>query len=480
MSTVPDSHGTLRPLLRLVWPVLAEQLLVMFVGLSDTFLAGRYLSRSHLAAMTSVSYLMWLLTNLFAVVAIGATALTAHHIGRHDLRGAVRATNQSLLLGGVLAVILTVLGCLFAQPLLGLMRLEGEAAEFAHRFLTFLVPVLPAMMIESVGIAALRGAGDMVTGLVTMILVNVVNLAVSWSLVGGIGPIPPQGWDAIAIGTATGHAVGGLVVLALLVRGRYGFRVRLWEMRPDAEMIRRILWVGVPGGIDVISLTVCRTRLPVDDQSSGSARCRSARRGDPDRIAGISAGGSVSSGCRDAGRAIPGRPETRTAPAAWSWRMRRGHGDDGGPRRVDVCGRRGIGELLPESRADRRGPTRAPLLRIISTALVPLAIMNVLTGTCAEPAIRGCRWRSRWLGSWAFGCRWRMNCASNSAGAWKGPGTRWRSICSSAAHSSSGDSGREAGSASRFEFLPACSRSIRSCRMPSPDLPGRRCIAVNR
>ena len=53
MSTrLIDSPGTLRPLLRAALPVLAEQVLHMLVGFSDARLAGKYIDRPHLAAMS--------------------------------------------------------------------------------------------------------------------------------------------------------------------------------------------------------------------------------------------------------------------------------------------------------------------------------------------------------------------------------------------------------------------------------------------
>ena len=71
-------------------------------------------------------------------------------------------------------------------------------------------------MLEAVIIACLHGAGDMITGLVAMVLINVTNIALSWSLILGLGPLPQLGWDGVAIGTSVGFAIGGLVPLAVL------------------------------------------------------------------------------------------------------------------------------------------------------------------------------------------------------------------------------------------------------------------------
>jgi putative MATE family efflux protein len=255
---VSQSSGTLRPLVRLVWPVLVEQLLVMMVGFSDTILAGHYLAPQHLAAMTLISYMIWFLTNLFSFVSIGAVAMTARFVGAQDWQNANRVVNQSFLLGGILAVAYTVAGLLFGGRLSSLLQLEGESAALATRYLYCLIAVMPMMMLESVGNGCLRGAGDMVTGLVTMIVVNVINVAVSWSLLLGLGPLPELGWDGLAIGTACGHFVGGLIPLSRLLRGRAGLRIRRAMLVPDRDLMRRILRIGVPGGVDTLSITTCQ------------------------------------------------------------------------------------------------------------------------------------------------------------------------------------------------------------------------------
>ncbi len=255
---VSESKGTLRPLLRLVWPVLVEQLLVMMVGFSDTVLAGHYLLPEHLAAMTLISYMLWLLTNLSSFVAIGAVAMTARFVGAQDWEQANRIVNQSLVLGAILAAVFTSTGLVFCDRLAGVLQLHGASAEFATRYLYFLISMLPLIMLESVGIGCLRGAGDMVTGLLTMMVVNAVNIAVSWSLLLGLGPLPAIGWDALPIGTACGHAVGGLILLTVLGRGRAGLRIQRDMLRPDRPLMRRILRIGVPGGIDAISITLCQ------------------------------------------------------------------------------------------------------------------------------------------------------------------------------------------------------------------------------
>ena len=68
---------------------------------------------------------------------------------------------------------------------------------------------------------------------------------------------PERGWDGLALGTAAGHAVGALLVLGLLLGGRAGLQLRLSLMRPEPELIARLVRIGLPGGVDVLAVLSC-------------------------------------------------------------------------------------------------------------------------------------------------------------------------------------------------------------------------------
>src|SRR5205807_7071824 len=47
--------------------------------------------------------------------------------------------------------------------------------------------------------------------------------------------------------------LGGLAVLTVLARGRFGLRLELWALWPNADLLRRLLRVSVPAGVDSLS-----------------------------------------------------------------------------------------------------------------------------------------------------------------------------------------------------------------------------------
>jgi putative MATE family efflux protein len=256
-TTGGEATDVVRPMLRLALPVLAEQVLAMLVGLVDTWLTGQFFSESHLAAMNLMAYALWTLPMMFSTVGIGATAMIARFIGARDPAQANRVAGQALLIGLAFTAVATPLAYLLTPTFVQVMRLDGDAAELAIRYLRIVVPAMPAMMVEVVGVACLRGAGRMVAGLVIMGVVNAVNAVASAGLATGFGRLPRLGWDGLAVGTAAGYAVGALLIVLLLAASRGAPRWRPADMYPDLAMCRRILRIGLPGGADMLAVNLC-------------------------------------------------------------------------------------------------------------------------------------------------------------------------------------------------------------------------------
>ena len=224
---------------------------------TDWLLASRFFAEDGdetKTAMGLMAYVMWLIPSMFATVAIGATALIARWTGSGDSLLANRAANQSYLVGILLALGLTIMTWIFGRQFISVMQLTGDSAEFAHQYLVIVTPLIPLIMCSQIGAACLRGAGDTVTGFVAKLVVVITNILVSTMLVTGWGPLEAIGWKGIAIGTAAGYAVGGSLILGVLICGRAGLQLKWALLKPDWEVLRKLFRIGLPGGFDIATL----------------------------------------------------------------------------------------------------------------------------------------------------------------------------------------------------------------------------------
>jgi len=255
---VSSSNDLRRQILVLAAPVLGEQILSMLVGLSDRLLSGHYLATEHLAAMTVIGYLLWLVYGIFSTLSVGAAAITARAIGAKDFSEANRVFHHALAMAFLLSVPATALGIPLIPQAVSLLQLDGPAAGAAQVYLRVVTPCIPLIAFQAVTIGCLRSAGDTVAGFIVMAVVNTLNIGFSWGLCLGVGPLPTLDWLGLAVGTAIGFLGGTVVLLVLVLNGRHGLKLQLQFDRIDLRLVKRILRVGIPGGVDNLVVIGCQ------------------------------------------------------------------------------------------------------------------------------------------------------------------------------------------------------------------------------
>ena len=244
-----DGASIRRDVLRLALPATGEQLLAMMVGLVNTYLVG-HLGAAPLAAVGLATQWVFLAQTLFGAVATGSTALIARFVGAGQSGEANGVLHQSMLLGVLLRLLTTALGVGLARPLLIVLGAEPEVALMGSAYLRLVASTFLFATLTFLGNACLRGAGDTRTPMYIMAAVNVVNVVVAWVAINGLFGLPRLGVVGSALGAASGTVVGGILVLVTLLRGRGGLRLYANQLRYDAGLVRRILNIGLPTGLE--------------------------------------------------------------------------------------------------------------------------------------------------------------------------------------------------------------------------------------
>jgi MATE family multidrug resistance protein len=245
-----SDEGTLRKeVLKLALPATGEQLLSMTVNIVDTMLVG-HLGASALAAVSLATQWTFMAVTLFTAVSTGATALVAWSVGAGDWDTANRTVRQAVLVGLVIGLTATVLALQFAEPAVALMGAEPEALTQGVTYMRVASSIFAFSALMFVGNACLRGAGDTRTTMMVMAVVNVLNIAVAWTAINGPFGLPKLGVAGSALGAAVGRTVGGLLVVGILLKGRSGLKLDLRGWRPDFGLVKRVLRVGLPTGVE--------------------------------------------------------------------------------------------------------------------------------------------------------------------------------------------------------------------------------------
>ena len=250
-----------------LWPFLQNSMGVG-VGFTDMIIAGRMESGQAGAAVMDMMgagmYLMWLLMILQGAMATGAMALVSRSTGARDIKSANLALGQSLLLGvacGVLSGILIWLLVPFMGRFFGLSNLAQSYVTDYMRMASLLAPFSGVMFVAS---SCLRAYGDTMKPFMAMLLVNVVNVAVSLYFVYELG----WGVKGLAAGTVIGWGCGAAMILWHL-RPSGGLQrkrekrddghlepleLNLKSLRYDVPMLRRVWKISWPSMIEIIGM----------------------------------------------------------------------------------------------------------------------------------------------------------------------------------------------------------------------------------
>lgn len=265
----------------LSWPILVESFLNSLVGLVDTVLAAG-LSEAATDAIGGASYILWFLSLIGLSVGIGATALVSRAVGGGKQAVANAALGQALLLSTTMGALVGV--AVFAgAPLIAMALInvsdggdENAAAYLADArgalvvYLRWAAAAVPMNSIMLTGLACCRAAGDAYRPLWTMLIVNGVNIALSWALAGVDiartrlnaegeavsttlvhNPFPfDMGITGIAIGTFCAWTIGAVIVVGWLISGASGVRLRRRRLVPHWHTMRRLVRVGLPSFVE--------------------------------------------------------------------------------------------------------------------------------------------------------------------------------------------------------------------------------------
>jgi len=233
------------------WPVLCESLLNSTIGLVDTMIA----SRISVAAADSVggaAYMTWFIGLITMAIGVGATALIARSMGAGKLAVARAALGQAILLAAVGGILTAIALATLAPSLAALLSLQGEARDDFVTYLRAYSLGVPFSTVLFAGTSCARGMGDSFRPLLTMIIVNVVNLLAAWVLAIQFD----LGVMGIGLGTATAHCVGAGVVLAMHARGTAGVALTLRWLRPHRTTLYRLVRLGLPNFVETFGMWV--------------------------------------------------------------------------------------------------------------------------------------------------------------------------------------------------------------------------------
>jgi MATE family multidrug resistance protein len=241
MAATASEHPFLkhphRTLVGLALPVLVSLIAEPVTGLVDTAFMARAGGAS-LAALGVGTVLLSSVFWAFNFLGIGTQTSVARALGAGDMRGARQASTTAALTALVLGILLALLTWPWIDAATGFMGAGAIMGAEARVYLEIRLFGAPAILLLLASFGALRGIQDMKTPLWIAVGLNLLNIALDYVLVFGIGPVEPMGLAGVAVASVLSQW-GGAVVAFLAAQKRLGG----WSA-PDPSSVASLFVVG--------------------------------------------------------------------------------------------------------------------------------------------------------------------------------------------------------------------------------------------
>ena len=234
----------------LLIPVVLEQLLNSIMGTADTMMVSNVGSAA-ISAVSLVDSINVLVIQAFSALAAGGAIVCAQYIGQKNKEKANESARQVLFIITAISVAVSLICLVFQKPLLRLIFGSVEPAVMRASETYFFYTALSFPFIAAYDSAAsIFRAQDNTKGpMIISMISNVMNIAGNAVMIW----VFHMGVAGAALSTLISRIFCAVVVIIQLRKEREGQEIVVrdyFKIRPDWSMIRRILGLGIPSGVE--------------------------------------------------------------------------------------------------------------------------------------------------------------------------------------------------------------------------------------
>lgn len=251
-------------LLKFALPTLASSIVQSLNGTINSIWVGRFIGEDALAATSNANMVMFLLISFVFGFGMAATILIGQAYGRKDIdqvRRVVGTTAGAFLL---ISAAVAFLGYSLAPGILHGLGTPASAEPLALAYLRVIFLAMPGLLLLTMLMMSLRGAGDSMTPLWFMLVAVILDSGLNPVFILGLGPAPKLGIAGSATATLIANYTALLGLIAFIYFRDLPLRLRGNEFRYlwcDFAILKTIIVKGLPMGIQMIVISLSALAL---------------------------------------------------------------------------------------------------------------------------------------------------------------------------------------------------------------------------
>ena len=232
-------------------PIIAGMMVQTLFNVVDIMFIG-WLGADEVTAVAFVSPLFFIIIGLGVGIGTGTTATIAQYIGQKDKENAEKTASQTILIGFLSTIFLTVLGVIYGEGLLSILGAEGEILSIAYSYLRILTFGLGLVIFSMFFRAILAGEGETKIPMIIGLIGTVLNLI--------LDPILIFTFDYGVRGAAFATIISQIAMVAsylfiIFVKKSTYISFIIRNLSLDNYIISKIFQIGIPSSLSMLIIS---------------------------------------------------------------------------------------------------------------------------------------------------------------------------------------------------------------------------------
>jgi len=232
---------------KLILPLVFEQALALTVGMADTMMISS-VGEAAVSGVSLVDMLNVLLFSVMSALATGGAVVASQNLGAKKIAEARRSAKQLLVSVIVISCVIMVFMILFRNGLLRLFfgKIEADVMKAALTYLVITALSFPFIGVYNSCAALFRAMGKSNVTFAVSVIGNVINVVGNAVCIF----VLHMGVAGVAVPTLLSRVVISVILYLKLTDPKHEIYLDKEKFRLDFGIIKKILYIGIPSGIE--------------------------------------------------------------------------------------------------------------------------------------------------------------------------------------------------------------------------------------
>ena len=231
------------------FPLLLTNILQSFYNVVDMLVVGQIVGDTGLAAINNASKLCYIINSICIGMTMGGAVLIAQYKGANDKKGQTETFQTLAVLSFVSALLITVIGLAFYQPLFRVLNVPADTYQDACDYMKIICWGTIFVFGYNAVCSVLKGLGDSKSPLYFVGIATIINIVLDILLVGPFG----MGTSGAAYATITAQGISFVISIFYLRKHKVFFSANAHKKFTfQMDKLVSILKVGLPTAIQMV------------------------------------------------------------------------------------------------------------------------------------------------------------------------------------------------------------------------------------